>query len=408
VLRGDPRGRDLSNDGRGKGLLAPDASRARSGRSRPPGATRGSRPLAPCRSSSATPPGTPVGDKTEVDTLTRFFGDRVHRRADRLAQVQPRPPDHRRRGRGSDQGAGGDAPPPSDPPTLHVDEPVDLSATPFRLLAKAEPWPSDGPRLATVSAFGFGGNNAHVVVEEFHGPIPLPAAQGRYATAGARPRARRAVVGGGRARAPGRRHRRVRRPRRLRPERGPRRRGRRRPGDAAARPAQVPPEGPATVPGPADAAAVGRDGGRRARRRRRLRAHGRVRGLAVGPRGLPLRRPLAARPLVRRPGARGRGRAPGRRRPRARVAGRRGQHAQHPRQPAVVAARSRRPRLHHRRRRAVGDHRAAARAPRVAPRGPRHPRSSPPPTCRPSPCTPPPPARSGCRACPATPPSCWC
>ena len=50
------------------------------------------------------------------------------------------------------------------PPTLHAEEPVDaLDGTPFRLLHAAEPW--DGPRRAAVSAFGFGGNNAHLIVE---------------------------------------------------------------------------------------------------------------------------------------------------------------------------------------------------------------------------------------------------
>ncbi|HEX6763957.1 MAG TPA: beta-ketoacyl synthase N-terminal-like domain-containing protein, partial [Polyangiaceae bacterium] len=54
------------------------------------------------------------------------------------------------------------------PPTLHVDEPLD--AGPLRLLDALEPWPSDRPRLAAVSNFGFGGNNAHLVVEEWSGP----------------------------------------------------------------------------------------------------------------------------------------------------------------------------------------------------------------------------------------------
>ncbi|MEO7112765.1 MAG: polyketide synthase, partial [Polyangiaceae bacterium] len=53
------------------------------------------------------------------------------------------------------------------PPTLHCDEPrAELSGSRFRVLAKAEPWSSETPRLGGVSAFGFGGINAHVVVEE--------------------------------------------------------------------------------------------------------------------------------------------------------------------------------------------------------------------------------------------------
>jgi acyl transferase domain-containing protein/phosphopantetheinyl transferase (holo-ACP synthase) len=50
------------------------------------------------------------------------------------------------------------------PPSLHCDEPNPaLAATRFRVLGKAEPW--ELPKLAAVSAFGFGGINAHVVVE---------------------------------------------------------------------------------------------------------------------------------------------------------------------------------------------------------------------------------------------------
>lgn len=53
------------------------------------------------------------------------------------------------------------------PPTLHCEEPrAELNGSRFRVLAKAEPWNSETPRLGGVSAFGFGGINAHVVVEE--------------------------------------------------------------------------------------------------------------------------------------------------------------------------------------------------------------------------------------------------
>jgi acyl transferase domain-containing protein/phosphopantetheinyl transferase len=53
------------------------------------------------------------------------------------------------------------------PPTLHCDEPrEELSGSRFRVLSKSEPWNSEAPRLGGVSAFGFGGINAHVVVEE--------------------------------------------------------------------------------------------------------------------------------------------------------------------------------------------------------------------------------------------------
>jgi acyl transferase domain-containing protein len=52
------------------------------------------------------------------------------------------------------------------PPTLHVDEPNPaLAGTRFTPVTTARPW-DDGPvRRAAVSAFGFGGINAHVVIE---------------------------------------------------------------------------------------------------------------------------------------------------------------------------------------------------------------------------------------------------
>ncbi|MCD6586719.1 MAG: hypothetical protein J7K96_13255, partial [Desulfobacteraceae bacterium] len=54
------------------------------------------------------------------------------------------------------------------PPTLHVEEPTDkLKGSPFRLIKESEPWPSNGLRIAGISNFGFGGNNAHLILEEF-------------------------------------------------------------------------------------------------------------------------------------------------------------------------------------------------------------------------------------------------
>ncbi len=53
------------------------------------------------------------------------------------------------------------------PPTLGIDEPVDLWGTPFRLLDQAEDWTADGPRRAGINAFGFGGCNAHLILEEW-------------------------------------------------------------------------------------------------------------------------------------------------------------------------------------------------------------------------------------------------
>ncbi|MER7172991.1 beta-ketoacyl synthase N-terminal-like domain-containing protein, partial [Streptomyces mesophilus] len=63
-------------------------------------------------------------------------------------------------------------------PTLHLDEPspkLDLPASPFYLVDRARPWARsiDRPRLAGVSALGFGGTNVHAVLEEAP-PRPTP------------------------------------------------------------------------------------------------------------------------------------------------------------------------------------------------------------------------------------------
>ena len=42
-----------------------------------------------------------------------------------------------------------------------------LSETPFRVLRHEEPWQLPGIRRAAVSSFGFGGNNAHLLIEEY-------------------------------------------------------------------------------------------------------------------------------------------------------------------------------------------------------------------------------------------------
>ncbi len=54
-------------------------------------------------------------------------------------------------------------------PTLHCEDPhPDVERTRFRLVHEAAEWESDGPRRAGVNAFGFGGINAHVVLEQHH------------------------------------------------------------------------------------------------------------------------------------------------------------------------------------------------------------------------------------------------
>jgi acyl transferase domain-containing protein/phosphopantetheinyl transferase (holo-ACP synthase) len=53
------------------------------------------------------------------------------------------------------------------PPTLHCDEPhPDLGPSRFEVVRAARPWEDDGaPRRVGINAFGFGGINAHVILE---------------------------------------------------------------------------------------------------------------------------------------------------------------------------------------------------------------------------------------------------
>jgi acyl transferase domain-containing protein/NAD(P)H-dependent flavin oxidoreductase YrpB (nitropropane dioxygenase family)/NAD(P)-dependent dehydrogenase (short-subunit alcohol dehydrogenase family)/acyl carrier protein len=66
------------------------------------------------------------------------------------------------------------------PPTLGVERPnpsVNFSETPFFVNGELQPWLDDlddHPRRAGVSAFGFGGTNFHVVLEEYTGDVASP------------------------------------------------------------------------------------------------------------------------------------------------------------------------------------------------------------------------------------------
>jgi acyl transferase domain-containing protein len=72
------------------------------------------------------------------------------------------------------------------PPTLHTDAPVrEVARAGCRLIGQAEPW--QGPRRAGINSFGFGGNNAHVIVEAWEQQV--------VRVAGASPDGAIAVVG---------------------------------------------------------------------------------------------------------------------------------------------------------------------------------------------------------------------
>ncbi len=59
------------------------------------------------------------------------------------------------------------------PPSLHCEEPrPELADAPFYINTQTRPWihnPALGPRRAAVNAFGFGGINAHIILEEVRG-----------------------------------------------------------------------------------------------------------------------------------------------------------------------------------------------------------------------------------------------
>ncbi|HJU38659.1 MAG TPA: polyketide synthase, partial [Tahibacter sp.] len=163
TIHGVIRGVGLSNDGRGKGFLAPGEA----GQVRAIEAAYAMSGIAPAQVSllECHATGTPVGDATELRSSARVF-----------AQARDVPIGSLKSNLGhliTVAGAAGlikvlEAMRAGvRPPTLHCDDanPA-LHETPFRLLRGAEPWTGDGPRIAAISAFGFGGNNAHLIVSE--------------------------------------------------------------------------------------------------------------------------------------------------------------------------------------------------------------------------------------------------
>ena len=177
-IHGVLRGIGLSNDGRGRGLLAPSTAgqvRAIADAYARSGLTPADVQLLECHAT-----GTVVGDKTELGSIGQVYAGRtdvpIGSLKSNLGHLI------------TAAGAAGvikvlEAMRHQQmPPTLHVEDPTPhLEGSPFRLLTHAEPWQSDGPRRAAVSAFGFGGNNAHCVVEEYV-PGALSAARPPLAT----------------------------------------------------------------------------------------------------------------------------------------------------------------------------------------------------------------------------------
>ena len=157
------RGIGLSNDGRGHGLLAPSEE----GQERAMRAAYAAAGLLPTDISllECHATGTAVGDAVEVRSAARVFAG--------AADV---PIGSLKSNFGHAVTAAGIAgllkvigamAAGVRPPTLHAEDPLKLlEGTPLRLLREAEPWECRGVRRAAVSAFGFGGANAHLIVEE--------------------------------------------------------------------------------------------------------------------------------------------------------------------------------------------------------------------------------------------------
>jgi acyl transferase domain-containing protein/phosphopantetheinyl transferase len=160
------RGTGISSDGRGTSLLVPDAG-GQVRAVRQAWARAGLDPTEPDSIGLIEAHGTatPAGDAAELATLAEVFG------AGRAAVI------------GSVKSMIGHTMPAAGvaglikaalaihhrtlPPTLHCEDPhPELARTRFRPVTSARAWETDGaPRRAGVNAFGFGGVNAHVVIE---------------------------------------------------------------------------------------------------------------------------------------------------------------------------------------------------------------------------------------------------
>jgi len=160
------RGVGLSNDGRTGGFLVPaEEGQVRAMRAAYEQAGFGPETveLLECHAT-----GTPLGDAVEARSAARLFGGRQ----------EPLPVTSVKSNVGHLLTASGAAGllkllsairEGTFPATAGVADPIDeLRDGPLRLLTANEPWPGRR-RRAAISAFGFGGNNAHLVIEPFDG-----------------------------------------------------------------------------------------------------------------------------------------------------------------------------------------------------------------------------------------------
>ncbi len=170
------RGVGLGNDGRASGLIAPDAAgqeRAMRAAYASAGVPPESVGLLECHAT-----GTTVGDAVEVRSTGRVFA--AHRGLP-AGSVKANVGHLLTAAGGASLlkviaalGAG------VLPACPHDGTPTTLEGRPIRFLTEHEAW--SGPRRAAVSAFGFGGSNAHLVLDagDTHDtPLPLPASAPR-------------------------------------------------------------------------------------------------------------------------------------------------------------------------------------------------------------------------------------
>jgi len=155
----------LSNDGRQSGFLAPALDgqlRAMSAAYRQTDVTPADIGFVECHAT-----GTPRGDSVELDSLARVFKDGPRPAIGSLKANLGHP--ITASGVASLLKVLGAFEAKLLPPTPCDDPLPAIADYGFRLLDAAVPWESDGPRRAAISNFGFGGNNAHLIVEEWTG-----------------------------------------------------------------------------------------------------------------------------------------------------------------------------------------------------------------------------------------------